>query len=150
MIDPRTLPAPQQRSLQLEQRFRIDHRNIDQLCAKYEMKRHAFQMMRKARGAQFAAEEELVISGIGRGATVEQLIPYLDWRNHAVYRPEEIREFLGNLESIGILVENAGVWSFAPSSPAAEGRFVFTAPKGAAHQPVYFGEQRHPHWSSGA
>lgn len=93
----------------------------------------------------------MVIAGVHeRAHTIEDLIGYLDYRNHVGYQPAEVRAFLANLESIGVLVEQDQEWRFAPGSPAASGRFIFTAPDGAAHQPVHFGEQRHPHWDSGA
>lgn len=115
------------------------------------MKQRNFQRLRKDRGHQLAAEEEMVIAGVYQGArTIDHQIGYLDYRNHAGYRPAEVRAFLANLESIGVLVEEAGEWRFAPGSPGAEGRFIFIAPEGAHHQPVHFGEQRHPHWRSGA
>ena len=150
-IAPSSLSKARQRSLLLEYRFRVDSRNIDQLCKKYDIKPRDFQHLRKEQDAPFATEEELVIAGVyGGGHTIQLLISYLDYRNHAGYRPEEVRAFLKNLESIGILAEDAGEWRFVPGSPAAEGRFIFTAPQDAAHQPVYFGEQRHAHGRSGA
>ena len=144
-IDPETLSPAQKRSLLLEYRFRIDNRKIDDICDKYDLTKSAFQRLRKELGHQFAAEEEMVIAGVYEGAhTIESLIGYLDYRNHAGYREAEVRGFIDNLVQIGVLVDRAGEWHFARGAPAAENRFVFTAPGGAAHQPIHFGRLRHP------
>ena len=144
-MDPQTLSRAQQRSLLLELRFRVDNRNIGQICAKYDMSRPAFQRLRRALGHQPAGEEELVIAGVYEGAhTLEMLIGYLDYRNHVGYRQAEARAFLDNLVQIGVLVEKADEWHFAPDAPADLNRFVFTAPEGAAHEPIHFGRLRHP------
>ena len=103
------------------------------------------ERVRKEMGHQFASEEEMVIAGVYGGAhTIESLRGYLDYRNHALYSEAEVQGFIDNLVQIGVLVDQAGEWHFAPGSPAAENRFVFTAPEGAAHQPSDFGKLRHP------
>ena len=143
-MDPSTLSPARQRSLLLEYRFHIDIRNIDDACRKYELTRASFQRLRKELGRQFAGEEELVIAGVYEGAhTIESLRGYLDYRNHAGYRAAEVRAFIDNLVRIDVLEARGEEWRFAPGAPAAKGRYVFTAPPGAEHEPIHFGRQRH-------
>jgi hypothetical protein len=142
---PATWSSAQKRSVLLEHRFRIDNRNIGDICAKYDIGKSAFQRLRKEMGHPFAAEEELVIAGVYEGAhSVQSLQGYLDYRNHAGYRAAEVLQFLANLVQIGVLVRRDDHWHFAPGTPAANNRFVFTAPPGAAHEPIHFGRLRHP------
>lgn len=144
-IDIDALSPAQKRSLLLEYRFRIDNRNIGDLCDKYDLTKSAFQRLRKQLGHQSAGEEELVIAGVYEGVhTIEELIGYLDYRNHAGYRAQEVQGFIDNLVQIGVLVDHGGEQHFARTSPAAKNRFVFTAPEGAAHEPIHFGKLRHP------
>lgn len=144
-IDPDTLTPAQKRSLLLEHRFRIDNRKIDDLCSKYDIGKSALQRLRKELGHQLASEEEMVVAGVYEGAhTIASLIGYLDYRDHARYSEPEVRGFIDNLVQIGVLVDEAGEWHFARGAPAAENRFVFTAPEGAAHEPCWFGKRRHP------
>lgn len=69
---------------------------------------------------------ELVIVALLRGCTTpSNMIPLLDYLDHAIYSEEELLAVLRELETEGIAVRSGDVWSYDRSRLESDRPFVF-------------------------
>ncbi|HKA90650.1 MAG TPA: hypothetical protein VKE22_23475 [Haliangiales bacterium] len=114
MADPATLL----RALKLA---RVPGKTVAEACARFGVSRGAYQKAKRDRRAELAwTDDELVLSGLvyfGGSADVADLVSFIDWINHSVYRAAEVRAILTRLRTEGLVRRRGRAFRLAREWP---------------------------------
>lgn len=73
----------------------------------------------------YGFRELLIVVLFRSGGTPSEMIPYLDYLNHAVYTEEEIVQGLQRLEEEGIAVRDGNAWRYNRARLQGARPFIF-------------------------
>ncbi len=115
------------RSILLEHRYLA---TADAICAKWGITRSRLREWKRDHGFAYVRGDlrELVIVALWSGPAREpaDVVSFLDWQDHAVYSPDEIRRVLDALVVEGRAVRRGGAWHYDKKRLARSRRpFVF-------------------------
>ncbi len=102
-----------------------------ELCEKWGITAYRLRKWRKERPCRWTLEDCL-IAAIYQGEWHEpaSFVEYLDWRNHAVYTPDEIEEMFQNLLAAGDVETDGGRYRYVQRAPP----YIFGPPAPAVRR----------------